>query len=176
MDYTAMDCPPLAEVEEWMNLAKETLDAAAGNGNDPTCITLETLVVHFAYLSTTIKSLKAVMLELRLSSMGTKQVLFNRIRDSCHVDLEILGDDKYAQGCVIDPAGSRIKAWVILTPEVLLLVPEVNMETGAQDGFYGPTNKENAVGGARSYFLTKDKISWPSFVKRGQGKKKKDRF
>ena len=57
MDYAAMDCPPVVEVEEWMNLAKETLDAAAGNGNDPTCITLETLVVHFAYLSTTIKIL-----------------------------------------------------------------------------------------------------------------------
>jgi hypothetical protein len=55
-----------------MNLVKETLDAAAGNGNDPTRITLEMVVVHFAYLFTTIKSLKAVLLELRLSGTGTK--------------------------------------------------------------------------------------------------------
>jgi hypothetical protein len=35
MDYGAMDCPPIVEVEEWMNLAKETLDAATGNGKHP---------------------------------------------------------------------------------------------------------------------------------------------
>ena len=73
------------------------------------------------------------------------------------------------------PTGSRIKAWVILTPEVLLSVPGVNMETGAQDGFYGPANKENAVGGTLSNFPTKDKIAGPPFVKKAQGKKKEDR-
>ncbi len=89
--------------------------------------------------------------------------------------MEILGDDKFAQHPVVNPAGSRIEAWVILAPKVLLLVPGVNMETGAQDGFYGPSNKENAVGGTGSNFLTKDKIAQPPFVEKGQGKKKKDR-
>jgi hypothetical protein len=168
MDYAAIDCPPVAEVEEWMNPAKETLDAAAENGNDPTRIALEMVVLRFAYLSTTIKSFKAVGLELNLSGMRTKQVLFNHIRDSGHVDLEILGDNKFAQCRVVDPAGSKIEAWVILTPEVLLSVPGVNIWSGAQDGFYGPTNKGNAVGGTRSNFLNKDKIARPPFVKKGQ--------
>ncbi len=114
-----------------MNLTKEILDAAAGNRNDPTRIALETVVVCFAFLSTTFKSLKVVALKLRLSGKGIKGVLFNCIRDSVHVDLEILGEDKFAQCHVVDPAGSRIMAWVIITPEVLLLVPGVNMETGA---------------------------------------------
>jgi hypothetical protein len=100
-----------------MNLAKETLNAAAGDGNDPTCIALEMVVVCcFAYSSTTIKSLKAVALELRLSGTGTKRVLFNCIRDSGHVDLEILGDDKFAQRRVVGPAVSRIEAWVSSPP------------------------------------------------------------
>ncbi len=38
-------------------------------------------------------------------------------------------------------AGARNEAWVILAPEVLSLVPGMNMETEAQDDFYGPTNK-----------------------------------
>jgi hypothetical protein len=170
-----MDCPPVVEVKEWMNLAKETLDAAAGNENDLTCITLEMVVVRFAYSSTTIKSLKAVALELHLNSTGTKQVLFNCIHDSSHINLEILGGNKFAQRRVVDPAGARNEAWVILIPEVLLLVPGVNMETGSHDSFYGQTNKENVVRGTQSNFLTKEKIAWPPFVKKGQGKKKKDR-
>jgi hypothetical protein len=107
-----------------------------------------------------------------MSGLRHKQVLFNHIRDSGHIDLEILGDDKFA---VVNPVGARNKAWVILTPKVLSLVPGVNMETGAQEGFYGPTNKENSVGGTGSNFLTKEKIVRPPFVKKGQGKKKKDR-
>ncbi len=73
MDYAAMDCSHVAEVEEWMNLAKETLDAAAGNEYNPTHTALETAVVHFAYSASTIKSLKAIALELHLSGTGTKQ-------------------------------------------------------------------------------------------------------
>ena len=72
MDYAAMGRPPVTEVEEWMNIAKETLDAAAENGNDITYTALERVVVRFAYSSTTIKSLKAVTLELCLSGTGTK--------------------------------------------------------------------------------------------------------
>jgi hypothetical protein len=47
---------------------------------------LEMIEVRFAYSSTRIKSLKAVVLELRLSGMETKPVLFNHIPDSSHVD------------------------------------------------------------------------------------------
>ena len=34
------------------------------------------------------------------------------------------------------------------------MVDGVDMRTGAQSGFFGPTNKENAVGGMHSNFLT----------------------
>jgi hypothetical protein len=72
MDYTAMDCPPVVEVEERMNLAEETLDAASGNGKNPMRSALETIVVYFTYSATSIKSLKVIALELRLSGTGTK--------------------------------------------------------------------------------------------------------
>jgi hypothetical protein len=70
--------------------------------------------------------------------------------------------------------GQGMRLGLSSPPEVLSLVPGVNMETEAQDGFYGPTNKENAVGGTRSNFLTKEEIVRPPFVNKGQGKKKND--
>ncbi len=42
--------------------------------------------------------------------------------------------------------------WVILNPEPAVAVPGANMATGVAFGFYGPTNKENAVGGVRNNF------------------------
>ncbi len=81
--------------------------------------------------------------------------------------MEKLGDDKFVQHCVVNPAGAKKEAWVILTLKVLSLVPGVDMETGAPGGCYGPTNKENTVGGTQSNFLTKEKIVWPPFVKKG---------
>jgi hypothetical protein len=68
MDYAAMDCSPVAEVEEWMNLAKKTLDEASGNGNNPTRTALETVVVRYAYLATKVKSLKFIAPVLHLNS------------------------------------------------------------------------------------------------------------
>jgi hypothetical protein len=55
-----------------MDLDRETLDAAAGNENNLTWPAFETVVVCFAYLATTIKSLKAIAPELHLSGAGTK--------------------------------------------------------------------------------------------------------
>ncbi len=58
--------------------------------------------------------------------------------------------------------------WIILTPEPLPALPRIDMAMGAQTGFYGPTNKENAVGGVRQNFITKDceRIERPTFEAR----------
>ncbi len=72
---------------------------------------------------------------------------------------------------VVDPSGKKKEAWIVLTPKVVPSIPGVNLATGAQVGFYGPTNRENAVGGTQSNFLTKEKIVRPCFVKKGAKKK-----
>ena len=51
----------------------------------------------------------------------------------------------------------KIPKWVILTPEEVPLVDGIDMGTGAEKGFFGPTNKENAVGGKRSNFMMGEK-------------------
>ncbi len=170
MDIAAMvDCPPVTEVDKWMELAGDSLndDAAAGaGGGGPR---YDTVKVSFA--SSTLKSLKAIAMELKLSGTLTKQLLFNHIRDSSHIDVAKLGDNEFKLRCVVDPAGNKKEAWMVLTPEVAPPIPSVNLYTGAQVGFYGPTNRENAVGGTRSNFLTKEKIVRPHFVKKGAKKK-----
>jgi hypothetical protein len=164
-----VDCPPVAEVDEWMELAGESLsnDAAAAAGGEG--LRDDTVKVSFA--SSTLKSLKAIAMELKLSGTLTKQLLFNHIRDSGHVDVAKLGDNEFELRRVVDPAGQKKEAWIVLTPKVLPPIPGVNLATGAQVGFYGPTNRENAVGGTQSNFLTKEKIVRPCFVKKGMKKK-----
>jgi len=64
--------------------------------------------------------------------------------------------------------GEKIPTWLLLTPQPVPPVPGIDMSTGAQSGFYGPTNKENAVGGVRENFLTQDgeRIERPTFEAR----------
>ncbi len=170
LDIAAMvDCPPVAEVDEWMEFAGDSLSndaaAAAGEGGPR----YDTVKVSFT--SSTLKLLKAIAMDLKLSGTLTKQLLFNRIHDSGHVDVAKLGDDEFELRRVVDPAGKKKEAWMVLTPEVVPPIPGVNLATGAQVGFYGPTNRENAVGGTRSNFLMKEKIIRPRFVKNGAKKK-----
>ena len=61
------------------------------------------------------------------------------------------------------PSGDKIPKWVILTPEEVPLVDGIDMGTGAEKGFFGPTNKENAVGGKRSNFMMGEKVNRPAF-------------
>ncbi len=47
------------------------------------------------------------------------------------------------------------------------------MNTGAEKGFYGPTNKENAVGAKRTIFMMTEKIGRPEFEPKKPSKKRK---
>jgi hypothetical protein len=85
--------------------------------------------------------------------------------------LQKFGDNEFELRCVVDLAGKKKEAWMVLTPKVVPPIPGVNLATGAQVVFYGPTNREYAVGGTRSNFLMKEKIVRPCFVKKGAKKK-----
>jgi len=110
--------------------------------------------------TTNMKTLKAIAIMLKLSPHGTKQLLFNRIRDSSDV-MKVSDDEfKYRHALVV---GAKVPTWVIFTPEVIPPVDGINMGTGASIGFFGPTNKESAVGGKRSNFLTSEPVERPKF-------------
>ncbi len=52
----------------------------------------------------------------------------------------------------VSVVGAKVPAWIILTPEAVPPVDSIDMGTSTQKGFFGPTNKENAVGGTRANF------------------------
>ncbi len=70
--------------------------------------------------------------------------------------------------------GEKIPTWILLTPEPVPAVPGIDMGTGMQSGFFGPTNKENAVGGVRQNFLVNGgkRIKRPKFELKKKGRKK----
>ena len=63
---------------------------------------------------------------------------------------------------VADPFVSR---WVTLTPEVVPEIEGMDMLTGSEQGFFGPTNPTNAAGATRSNFCSAfgETISRPEF-------------
>jgi hypothetical protein len=58
-----------------------------------------------------------------------------------------------------------VPRWVVLMPEPVPPVANIDMATGAERGFFGPTNPNNSVGATRSNFcmLVGDRISCPEF-------------
>ena len=69
---------------------------------------------------------------------------------------------------------TNIPTWILLTPEDVPAVRGIDMGTGAERGFFGPTNKENAAGAKRSNFLTSndEKIQRPKFGLKREKKRK----
>jgi len=148
------------EVNEWEMIADGNADVANA---PPAAVQYETVRIH--YLKTTTKILVDVAARLGISKTGAKRKLFEKLRDS---QLAVKIDDDtfdYRREIV---EGEVVPTWIILTPQPAPAVPGIDMATGAQTGFFGPTNKENAVGGVRQNFLTLDgeRIERPTFEAR----------
>ena len=152
------------EVNEWELMEGE------GNADDDIPIAnapppLQYEMIRIGYQKATIKVLIDVAQRLGIAKNGVKRKLFDRIRDSTHVVK--VDDDSFDYQREIIP-GEVFPMWIILTPEPVSAVPGIDMATGAQTGFFGPMNKENAVGGVRQNFITQDgeRIVRPTFEAR----------
>ena len=94
--------------------------------------------------------LKAIAIMVYMSMHGKKRLLFNHIRDSSGVTKVSADKFDYRHTSVV---GVKVPTWVILTPKVVPPFDGIDMDTGFLIGFFGPTNKENAVGGKGSNYL-----------------------
>jgi hypothetical protein len=159
------------EVNEWEVLEEE------GNADDQNSVEddrpiFETICILFQ--KTTAKDLGEIAKKLGVALNGSKRKLFDWIR-SDHVEKVDNDSFEYRRQIV---KGEKVPTWIILNPEPAAAVPGVDMATGAQFGFYGPTNKENAVGGKRHNFakMEADRIQGPKFEaktkERADGKKR----
>ena len=105
---------------------------------------------------TSIATLEEIAKMFNLSVFAQKkEVLFSRIHNSPHVTK--ISETVFEYHCPKTGAsagGKKIPMWILLTPEEVPSVDGIDMGTGAQSDFFGPTNKENAVDGMRLNFLT----------------------
>jgi len=154
------DICPMNEVNEWEMFADGNADDANA---PPAAVQYETVRIH--YLKTTTKILVDIAARLGISKTGTKRKLFDKLRNSERA-LKIDDDTFDYRREIVE--GEVVPTWIILTPQPAPAVPGIDMATGAQTGFFGPTNKENAVGGVRQNFLTLDgeRIERPTFEAR----------
>ena len=154
---------PVKDIHEFMLAGGEE-----GNADGDVAPEFETRQVLLK--KTNVKTLREIALKLNVGQAGLKEVLFNCIRDSPHVRKVSEAEFEYRHA---KAAGDKIPTWVLLSPEDLPLVDGIDMATGAEKGFFGPTNKENAVGGRRTNFLTgeEDKVNRQCSGQRSRGRR-----
>jgi hypothetical protein len=168
LDDAGMD-NPMGEAKEWMYLANGAVNGTADDNGAPPQKTFE--IVHVQFKVFTTKKLAEIMDTLKLSARGTKRVLFDQIWDSSKEEVEKLGNNNFNYPLKVI-AGEKKPTWLLLPPEAVPPVQGVDMALGAQVGYFGQTNKENAVRGIRSNFLLTKKIVRPAFKPKKKPKKK----
>jgi hypothetical protein len=178
----AEEAPVNPEVEEWIVLA----DMAAGGDEDETLPPVDneqqqqhtTETIHVTYKSVNHRQLKEIAHELKVTSSGSKRVLFDRLRASTATTTVEGQEDAFDFTHVVDTnrtaaaMATNVPQWIILTPEEVPAVEGIDMATGAQEGFFAPTNKENSFGGKRANFLTAENLDRPEFGPKTARKKR----
>ena len=116
--------------------------------------------------------LKAICTEQNLSKTGNKSVLFERIRDSGLPLIKKVSDLMFEYKKVIRAEGN-VPKWVVLCGKPVDDIEGIDIQTGAQHGYYGPTNKENAIGPTKLEYLTdrcvcedSERIKRPTFARK----------
>ena len=168
LDDALEDAPaPVKDLEEWELIAQGgegTADKVAA----PPPIEFETRTIQLK--TTNMKLLKAISLLLKLGLNGKKEVLFSCIRDSPHA---IRVSDEEFQYRHPKVTGEKIPTWMLITPEDVPTVDGIHMNAGTEKGFFGSTNKENAIGAKQTIFLMTEKIERPNVEPKKPPKKRK---
>ena len=161
---------PVNEVLEWTTL---TDDLEMGNADDEVAALPAEVVEtrNIVLQKTNVKTLKSIALRFSMSHHGNKRALFDRIRDSPHATKVSADEFQYRHSTA---AGERVPTWIILDGEEVPAVAGIDMNTGSEKGFFGPTNKENATGGKRTNFLTWAPVERPQFGPKKPPKKRKE--
>jgi hypothetical protein len=158
------------ETNEWEFLAEGNADELPDQPTPPP--KFEKLRIF--YQKTTGKALIEFATKLNIAQSGSKRKLFDRICNSGNGRIDKVDDDSFDYHREI-VKGEKVPTWLLLCPEPIPHIPGIDMATGAQSGFFGPRNKENAVGRLRQNFLTDsgDRIERPKFAPKTKGGKKK---
>jgi len=114
----------------------------------------------------TITALKEICKALALNLSGNKTTIFQWIRDLSNECIERINDESFHFRKKAGEVDQSLPHWVILNPDPAPTVKGIDMLRGAEAGFFGPTNQENAVGAPKFQYCCREgeKIHWPKFA------------
>jgi hypothetical protein len=156
---------PVEEVDELDHLLADIVEGVEGSADDHGVGAYDIILVNAK--TYTVAELKDLCRSLSIASTGNKSALFQRIRDCSSAAIEKINDESFyyrkKKGEDVDLSLPR---WVILNPEPAPSVDGVDMCRGAEEGFFGPTNVENAEGAPKFQYCCRDedKIHRPEFT------------
>jgi len=146
---------PVEEVTE-MDYLLENIEGEEGNADEEAEEgggIFETVVNMKTY---TIAALKEICKALALNSSGNKTAIFQRIRDSGNECIERINDESFHWRKKVGEVDQSLPRWVILNPDPAPTVEGIDMLRGAEAGFFGPTNQENAVGATKFQYCCRE--------------------
>ncbi len=122
--------------------------------------------VEIGYKKTTLSAMKDLAKEMGQIYTGTKKVLWDWLIQSGHLRIISTADDGQSFTFRREKKEEALlPKWITLAPEVVPDIEGMDMVTGAEQGFFGPTNPNNTAGATRSNFCSGfgEKISRPEF-------------
>ena len=137
------------EIQEW-ELAAEEPDGIKGSADTSVQFEYESVNVTMKWTS---NKLKDVARALKLPVSGKKGPIFIRIRDCGHKLITKTDDTSFVYKRKTLAEDKHRPKWVLLTPNEAPPIEGIDMATGAQRGFFGPTNKENTTGATKHNYL-----------------------
>ena len=157
-------CREITEMDRQLML----LEQEEAQGGAPEGGGVEEAITEYDTITVTVKTytaaeLKEVAKRVNVAVSGNKSDLFTRIRNSGS-NFVVKGDSDESfqykaekvpsNDAEVGAAAADAPYWVVLNPEVPTPIPGMDMATGAETGFFGPTNTNNIAGAVRHNFLT----------------------
>jgi hypothetical protein len=156
---------PVEEVTE-MDYLLENIEGEEGNADEEAKEGgwFETVLVNMK--TCPVAALKEICKALALNSSGNKTAIFQRMRDSGNECIERINDESFHFRNKVGEVDQSLPRWVILNPDPAPTVEGIDMLRGAEAGFFGPTNQENAVGAPKFQYCCREgeNIHRPEFA------------
>jgi len=156
---------PVEEVQEFEHLLNN-IEGEEGNPGDASEEVDEYESGVVTLKTNTLAELKNMCKILNIASSGSKKVVFERIRDCGNVLTEKVDNESFVYKKKKEGVNQLLPRWVILNPEPVPPIVGIDMLRGAEAGFFGPTNRENAVGAPKYQYCVQEgeKIVRPEFA------------
>jgi len=168
-----MEDVPAVEVAEWEHIAEGNFTNGNPDEQPEAPVEYETIEVSEELKG---DDLKAIAKAIGVGVSGKKYDVYRRIRLSGKPQISRLNPDdpnKVLYTRVKEVPKEDVGKWLLLNPISINQdqFPGIDLKTGAEGGYFGPTNKDNIEGAEKHNFLMGgDRIKRPTFTRKARRK------